>query len=106
MFRKYYSTMNEDEVLLCKQMRGLTETLHGHNVQVRDLITAHATFYAELPELKALYEHLDLWISRYNHRSRIVQTPVSSMSVWRRANHSSADIDDKIRRRLTELQGE
>ena len=66
-FRKLYSKMNEKERSLCNQMRGLTDTLHSHNSAVRDLLNANPRFYGETPDLRRLYEHLDLWIAKYNH---------------------------------------
>lgn len=47
-------------------MREVTETLYDHNSDIIALFEKHSKYYYELPKFKALHEHLNLWIDKYN----------------------------------------
>lgn len=67
LFRGYYPELNEEEKILFEFIRGITETsLYKHNKEMLGLLEKYPEYYDELPELRTLYEHLDLWMSKYN----------------------------------------
>jgi hypothetical protein len=67
LFRKFYPVLNEDEKVLFELIRGITTTsLHKHNSGMLTLLEKNSEYMDELPEFKALHEHLDLWLSKYN----------------------------------------
>jgi hypothetical protein len=67
LFRKFYPELNEDEKVLFELIRGITQTaLQKHNEEMLKLIESHPTYYSELPKLKVLHDHLDLWMSKFN----------------------------------------
>jgi hypothetical protein len=106
LFRMYYSKMNDEELFLCKQMRGLTEALNTHNTAVRDLLTTNAVYYAELPEFRPLYEHLDLWISKYNHPFKDTQEACLVYVGVEEGKPFPTGIGDRIQQKISELESE
>ena len=67
LFRRYYSELNEEEKVLFGLIRGITRTsLHKHNKEMLGLLESHPDYCKEVPELKELHEHLNLWIAKYD----------------------------------------
>lgn len=67
LFRQYYPVLNEDEKVLFQLIRGITKTsLYKHNKEMVDLLQAYPAYYHELPGLRDLRDHLELWMSKYD----------------------------------------
>ena len=67
LFAELYPTMNEEELHLFQFIRGITEnTLFKYNSLVVQLLDEYPQFYNDLPELRQLHDHLNLWLDKYN----------------------------------------
>lgn len=60
--------MNEEEKGLFNQIRHKTELMKSYNSRMLRLLTGKCRFLDDLVELKALKEHLEVWIKKFDEK--------------------------------------
>jgi hypothetical protein len=68
LFQEYHHKFDEEEKRLCHIMKGISKTtLYNRNTAMLKLLDDHPDYYRELARAgRALREHLELWLSKYN----------------------------------------
>ena len=65
-FHKHYQDFTKEEMFLFEQIRALTDgSMYQGNKAIFDLLEKHPEIYAEVEAFPALYNHLNIWLNKY-----------------------------------------
>lgn len=65
-FHEYFDQMTQDELILHRTIRSYTKNvLKEYNQSALDLIKEHRLLMTEIPKLKELKAHLELWLAKF-----------------------------------------
>ncbi len=77
-FHEYFDQMSKDELILHQTIRSYTKNvLKEYNQTALDLIKTHRELLGEIPRLKDLKSHLEIWLAKFN--GIFEQTPSSCL---------------------------
>jgi len=66
-FSYYFDSLNEEEMFVFGQIRGMTEVgLYQNNLKVFNELNKHPQILTQIPNSKELQLHLEFWLNKYN----------------------------------------
>ena len=105
LFAELYPTMNEEERHLFQFIRGITEnTLFKYNSLIVQLLNVYPHFYNDLPELRQLHDHLNLWLDKYNSIFRNKENMCLVYVGVEEKNPFPKEIDEIIKAKIDKLR--
>ncbi len=66
MFSDLYLKFNRDEKFKAEYIRQLTDQLHKYNSEILQILDDNDELFYDMPMLRALHDHLNLWLAKYN----------------------------------------
>ena len=81
MFEDLYKDMDDKEKSIFLAIRALTKEMKKENASMLKLLNKNNKFFNDLPRLKDLRHHLDLWLAKYNSKINQEQTALIYVAV-------------------------
>jgi hypothetical protein len=104
LFQELHPKFDEEEKRLCQILRGITKNaLYKRNTAVLKLLDDHPQYYSELTTWRALREHLELWLSKYEELMPREDTCLIYVGVEENKPFPQS-IDEEIAKKISQLE--
>lgn len=93
--------MNDEHKQIFLNIRELTKKIRVENATMLRLINNNTNFFSDLPQLKQLRDHLELWLEKYNKKIDSLQTAL----IYEEGKPFPTNIENIVERKINELKG-